>query len=352
MTDTSSFDMRQAIQKVVDGGELSTEEAAAAMDAIMTGQATGAQIGALLTGLRMRGETVGEIAGFAQAMRRHARSVPLPASDLPLVDTCGTGGDGAGTFNVSTTAAFVIAGAGVRVAKHGNRSITSRCGSADLLEGLGVRIDLTPQQVATCIERAGIGFMFAPSFHPGFKHAGPARREIGIRTVFNILGPLTNPAGVRRQLIGVGHPAIARKLAEAQAMLDADHVVIVHSDGVDEIGIASSTTVTEYDRRLGEVRTYEIGPETFGFPRAPLECIAGGTVDVNVAITRAVLGGEPGPYRDVTLLNAAAGLYAANAVQSFEEGIDLAAETIDSGRALAALQALIAVSNRPEFEAA
>lgn len=351
MTETPSFDLRQAIQKVVDGCELSTDEAAAAMDAIMTGQATGAQIGALLTALRMRGETVGEIAGFAKAMRRHAKTVSLPPSDAPLVDTCGTGGDGAGTFNVSTTAAFVIAGAGVRVAKHGNRSITSRCGSADLLEGLGVRIDLSPEQVAVCVERAGIGFMFAPSFHPGFRHAGPARKEIGIRTVFNILGPLTNPAGVRRQLIGVGHLGIARKLAEAQAMLDAEHIVIVHSDGVDEIGIASSTTITEFDRRVGEVRTYEIGPETFGLSRAPLDCIAGGTVDVNVAITKAVLGGEPGPYRDVTLLNAAAGLYAANAVDSLEEGIALAAETIDSGRALAALHALIAASNQAEVSA-
>lgn len=352
MAEQATYDIREAIQAVVEGKELTIEQASAAMDAIMTGQATGSQIGALLTALRMRGETVGEIAGFASTMRRHALQVPLPSDDTPVVDTCGTGGDGAGTFNVSTTAAFVIAGAGVRVAKHGNRSITSRCGSADLLEGLGVRIDLTPEQVATCIEAAGIGFMFAPSFHPGFKHAGPTRREIGIRTIFNVLGPLTNPAGVRRQIIGVGHPAIARKLAEAQALLDADHVLVVHSEGTDEIGIAGTTTITEFDRRVGEVRTYEVGPETFGLERAPLERICGGTVEQNVAITRAVLGGEPGPYRDVTVLNAGAGLYVANAASSIEEGIAMAAESIDSGRALAALQNLVTVSNRLESEAA
>jgi anthranilate phosphoribosyltransferase len=345
MAEQPSFDIRQAIQAVVDGRELATDEASAAMDAIMTGQATPAQIGALVTALRMRGETVAEIAGFARAMRRHALSVVLTDDSRPVVDTCGTGGDGSESFNISTTAAFVIAGAGVRVAKHGNRSVTSRCGSADVLEGLGVKIDLTPEQVALSVERTGFGFMFAQGFHPGFKHAGPARREIGIRTIFNALGPLTNPAGVRHQLIGVGHPQWARKLAEAHALLGSAHVVVVHSgDGLDEFGIGGPTAVTEYDARTGSVDTYEVEPEGFGLCRSELGAIRGGAVADNVAITRAVLAGEPGPCRDVTLLNAGAGLYAADVAGSIGEGIAIAAAAIDSGRALAALDALVALS--------
>jgi anthranilate phosphoribosyltransferase len=345
MAEQPTFDIRQAIQAVVEGRELSATEATAAMDAIMTGQATPAQIGALVTALRMRGETVAEIAGFAAAMRRHALAVALADDPRPLVDTCGTGGDGSGTFNISTTAAFVIAGAGVRVAKHGNRSVTSHCGSADVLEGLGVKVDLTPEQVAESVTRTGFGFMFAQAFHPGFRHAGPARREIGIRTIFNILGPLTNPAGVRHQLIGVGHPLLARKLAEAHAALGSQHVVVVHSgDGLDEFGIGGPTEVTEYDARTGEVTTYEVAPEGFGLGRCPIDGIRGGAVAQNVQILRDVLSGEPGPCRDVTLLNAGAGLYAADAADSIADGIALAAESIDSGRAMAALQALIAYS--------
>jgi anthranilate phosphoribosyltransferase len=345
MAEQPSFDIRQAIQAVVDGRELTTAEATAAMDAIMTGQATPAQIAGLVTALRMRGETVAEIAGFAAAMRRHARAVALADDPRPLVDTCGTGGDGSGTFNISTTAAFVIAGAGVRVAKHGNRSVTSACGSADVLEGLGVRVDLTPEQVAESVARTGFGFMFAQAFHPGFRHAGPARREIGIRTIFNALGPLTNPAGVQHQLIGVGHPHLARKLAEAHAALGSRHVVVVHSgEGLDELGIGGPTQVTEYDARTGEVTTYEVVPEGFGLGRCPVDGIKGGAVAENVRIVLGVLSGEPGPCRDVTLLNAGAGLYAADAAVSIADGIAQAAESIDSGRALAALQALIAYS--------
>src|SRR5215211_3600159 len=326
MAEQPTIDIRQAIQAVVEGRELSAVEATGAMDAIMTGLATPAQIAALVTALRIRGETVAEIAGFASAMRRHALAVALADDPRPLVDTCGTGGDGAGTFNISTTAAFVIAGAGVRVAKHGNRSVTSQCGSADVLEGLGVKVDLTPDQVAESIARTGFGFMFAPGFHPGFRHAGPARREIGIRTIFNALGPLTNPAGVRHQLIGVGHPHLARKLAEAHAALGSQHVVVVHSgDGLDEFGIAGPTQVTEYDARTGEVTSYEVVPEGYGLDRYPLDGIKGGEVARNVQIVLDVLSGEPGPCRDVTLLNAGAGLYAADAANSIAEGIGMAA---------------------------
>ena len=338
-------DIKRTIQAVVDGRELAIEEATAAMDAIMSGAVTGAQIGALVIALRMRGETVAEIAGFAAAMRRHALRVEVPRDGRPLVDTCGTGGDASGSFNISTTASFAIAGAGVRVAKHGNRAVTSRCGSADLLEGLGVAIELSPEAVARCVEEVGIGFMYAPAFHPAMRFVGPARREIGIRTVFNILGPLTNPAGARHQLVGVGHPDIAGKLAGVLARLGSEHAVLVHAEeGLDEIGIAGPTAVTEYDARDGEIRTFEIRPEAFGLERATVDELRGGDVEQNVAITRGVLSGEDGPRRAITLLNAGAGIYAANAAASFDEGIAMAAAAIDSGRALATLERLAALS--------
>ncbi len=341
------YDIRRPIQAVVGGRELTSDEAAAAMDAVMSGQVTGAQIGALVTGLRMRGETVQEIAGFATAMRRHAIGVEVPSDGRPLVDTCGTGGDASGTFNISTTASFAIAAAGVRVAKHGNRAATSKCGSADLLEGLGISIELTPEQVAQCIETVGIGFMYAPTFHPAMRFVGPARREMGIRTIFNVLGPLTNPAGAKHQLIGVGHPDIARKLAEVLAVLGSDHVVLVHAEeGLDEIGIGGPTAVTEYDARVGEIATYLITPDDFGLQRATLAELQGGDVDRNVEITRAILGGATGPRRAITLFNAGAGIYAANASASFAEGIAIAAEAIDSGRALAKMDELISFSRR------
>jgi anthranilate phosphoribosyltransferase len=348
---TDAYDIRDAIRAVVEGRELAATEATAAMDAIMTGTVSGAQIGALVTALRMRGETTDEIAGFAAAMRAHALTVPVDHAAGPLVDTCGTGGDAAGTFNISTTAAFVIAGAGVRVAKHGNRAVTSRCGSADLLEGLGVAIELAPDAVAACIDEAGIGFMYAPSFHPAMRFVGPARREMGIRTVFNILGPLTNPAGARHQLIGVGHPEIAGKLARALATLGSEHAVLVHAEeGLDELGLSGPSQVTEFDARVGEIRAYALDPEELGLQRAAFGALAGGDAPANVAITRGILGGERGPRRDVILLNAGAGLYAANAAGSIREGVALAAAAIDDGRALAALEKLVAVSQRAAGE--
>jgi anthranilate phosphoribosyltransferase len=346
-TATTDFDIRRTIQTVVDGRNLTFDEATAAMDAVMSGGVTGAQIGALITALRIRGETVEEIAGFASAMRRHALRVEVAAAGGPLVDTCGTGGDAAGTFNISTTAAFAIAGAGVRVAKHGNRAMTSKCGSADLLEGLGVAIELPPESVAQCIEEVGIGFMYAPAFHPAMRYVGPARREIGIRTVFNILGPLTNPAGASHQLIGVGHPGIAAKLAEALATLGSEHAVLAHAEaGLDELGISGPSHVTEYDARRGDVRTYDVDPREFGLELGTMADLLGGGVERNVEITRAILHGENGPRRSVTLLNAGAGIFAANAADSFEAGIALAADAIDSGKALAALERLAATTQR------
>jgi anthranilate phosphoribosyltransferase len=338
-------DIKSAIRTVVDGGSLDADQAAAAMDQIMTGGVTPAQIGAFVTALRMRGETVEEIAGFASAMRRHALRVEVDPGAGFVVDTCGTGGDASGTFNISTTAAFVIAGAGVRVAKHGNRSVTSKCGSADLLEGLGVAIELSPAAVARCVNEVGIGFMYAPAFHPAMRFVGPTRREIGIRTVFNILGPLTNPAGARHQLIGVGHPDIAQKLAFALSQLGSVRAVLVHAEeGLDELGLASSSTVTEFDAKTGDVRSYTISPADVGLAPAAPGTLAGGDVAENARITLGVLSGEPGPRRDVTLINAGAGIYAAEAAASIAEGVALAKAAIDSGRAMERLNRLVALT--------
>ena len=337
----AAFDVRATIRTVVEGGVLTTAEAAAAMDAIMGGGVTPAQIASLATALRMRGETAEEIAGFASSMRRHALRVNVDEGLGPLVDTCGTGGDSAGTFNISTTAAFVIAAAGVRVAKHGNRAVTSKCGSADLLEALGVAIELSPEQVARCVEEVGIGFMYAPAFHPAMRFVGPTRREIGVRTVFNILGPLTNPAGAKHQLIGVGHPEIATKLAQVLRLLGSEHAVLVHApEGLDELGLAGPSAVTEYDARTGEIRTFQVSPEEFGLEPGTLDDLRGGDAAENVEITREILGGAPGPRRAVTVLNAGAGLYAANRASTFAEGIALAVEAIDSGRAFAKVEEL------------
>lgn len=347
-----AFDIKQAILTVVEGGALSTADAASAMHLIMTGAVTPAQIGALVTALRMRGETIDEIAGFASAMRAHALRVEVDHAKGPLVDTCGTGGDASGTFNISTTASFVIAGTGVRVAKHGNRSVTSKCGSADLLEGLGVVIELSPQSVARCVDECGIGFMYAPAFHPAMRFVGPTRREIGIRTVFNILGPLTNPAGARNQLIGVGHPDIARKLAGALARLGSDHAVLVHAEeGLDELGLAGPSHVTEYDSASGDIRSYEITPADFGLDHAPRGALVGGDVGENVRITLGILNGEAGPRRDATVLNAGAGIYAANGAQSIVEGVAMARVSIDSGEALRGLERLVSLSGMLHQEA-
>lgn len=341
------FDIKGAIRTVVEGRELNRAEATAAMDAIMTGQVTGAQIGALVTGLRMKGETTAEIAGFAQAMRDHSLKVEVDAVDRPLLDTCGTGGDHSNTFNISTTATFAIAAAGVRIAKHGNRAASSLCGSADLLEGLGVRIELTPEEVAACVENVGIGFMFAPAFHPAMRFVGPARREIGIRTVFNIVAPLTNPAGARHQLIGVGVPGVARDLAEVLSALGSERAVLVHSgEGLDEIGIAGSSRITEWDRSAGTIREYDISPSDLDLETGPPESLLGGDVQRNIAITRAILSGEQGPRRTVTLMNAGAGIYAANGASTLAEGVRMAARAIDSGEAQASMERLVNYTQR------
>jgi anthranilate phosphoribosyltransferase len=340
--------IREAIAKVVDGQNLSRAEAMAVMEEIMTGQATPAQWGALMTGLRLKGETVDEIAGFAAVMRRFATPV---ATSRAVVDTCGTGGDGRGTFNVSTTAAFVAAGAGATIAKHGNRSMTSRCGSADVLEALGVNIALTPEQVQACMEEAGIGFMFAQLFHPAMKFAAGPRREIGIRTVFNVLGPLTNPAGARAQVLGVPSAALVSRLAEALALLGTHHALVVHGeDGLDEISLATGTQV--HEARDGDVRSYRIEPANFGLEAAPTDAIRGGTVDRNVAIARAILDGQAGPTRDVVLLNAGAALYVAGISPSIPAGIRRAAEELDSGRVREKVEQVATASQRIKTELA
>jgi len=340
------IEIKSVIQQVAEGGTLSQEVAAQTMDAIMSGDITQAQIGALVTALRMRGETIEEIAGFAMAMRDHALRVEIVSDGRPLLDTCGTGGDHSNSFNISTTATFVIGAAGVRIAKHGNRAASSRCGSADLLEGLGIQVELTPEQVTECVVRVGIGFMYAPAFHPAMRYVGPTRREIGIRTVFNVLGPLTNPAGASHQLIGVGHPEIAGKLAEVLARLGSKRAVLVHAEeGLDEVGIVGETAMTEWDAVRGTVENSIVTPRDFGLKTGVMDDIVGGDVEENVAITRAILAGEDGPRRNITLLNAGAGIYAAEAAGSLAEGIEMAANAIDSGAAVAKLDDLIRVSN-------
>ncbi len=342
--------IKTAIARVVEGHILTQDEAATAMDEIMVGEATESQIGAFVTALRMRGETEREIAGFAQTMRRHARRVVLDPT-VRAVDTCGTGGDGSGTFNISTTAAFVVAGAGVPVAKHGNRAMTSRCGSADVLEGLGVYVERTPTEVAECVRETGFGFMFAPAFHPAMRYAGPVRRDIGIRSVFNLLGPLTNPAGAPYQVLGVGDALLAAKLARVLDLLGTEHALVVHGhEGLDEISISGTTTV--YEVRQGEeIITYEIAPEQFGLARALPHAIEGGSVEENVDITRRILAGEQGAYRDIVLLNAAAALVAADAAVNFAEGISRAAASIDSGAARAALDRFVSRTHMMEDRA-
>jgi anthranilate phosphoribosyltransferase len=339
--------LKPQIQAVVEGQTLSRDEARRAMEIIMNGEASPAQIGSFLMGLRMRGETDEELAGFAEVMR--AKAVHVPLGEIgPVVDTCGTGGDGAHTFNISTTAAFVVAGAGVKVAKHGNRAATSRCGSADVLEGLGVKIELAPEQVAESIERVGIGFMYAPAFHPAMRFAGPVRREIGVRTVFNLLGPITNPAGAQHQVIGVPTTEAAARLARVLGLLGSRHALVVHAhEGLDEIGVAGGTTVAEMlMRESAWVTTYDVTPEQYGFERREPEAVRGGSVADNVEIVNAVLAGERGAHRDIVLLNAGAALYAADIVPNIATGIQVAAESIDTGAARERLDALVSLTTR------
>jgi anthranilate phosphoribosyltransferase len=316
----------------------------------LCGQVPEPQIAQFLAALRFKGETVDEVVGFATAVRRHApRIFPdnHPIAEEALVDTCGTGGDALGTFNISTATAFVVAGAGVRVAKHGNRSHSSLCGSADVLEQLGVRIDLPPERVARAIEEVGIGFLFAPSMHSATRHAAKVRRELKIRTVFNLLGPLTNPAGASAQVVGVYDPGVTELMAEALGQLGVKRAFVVHGeDGLDEISISGETYVSEW--RDGTTRNHSVIPEDFGLPRAPLEALRGGDAGHNAEIVRGVLSPsanpQPEPHRDVVLANASAALFTAGRVSNLREGVQAAAESIDSGAARAKLDQLIAFS--------
>jgi len=334
--------IREAINILVSGQSLTMEQAAEVMDEIMSGEATPAQFGAFVTALRLKGETVDEIAGMALVMREKALRVNASG---PLVDTCGTGGDSSNSFNISTATAFVAAGAGLKVAKHGNRSMSSQCGSADVLEALGVKIELGPEQVGECLEQAGIGFMFAPTFHPAMKYAAAPRREIGIRTVFNILGPLTNPARAQAQVIGVPDEELGEKIALALRRLDCKHALVVHGrNGMDEISITGRSLIWEVRNDLEFVADYRVSPEDLGFERVGLDMIKGGTPQENAEILRRVLNGEMGPHRDVVLMNAAAALVAADVAESLSRGAKLAAEAIDSGKALEKMERLVEVS--------
>lgn len=332
--------IREAIDTLVSGQSLSMEQAAGVMNEIMGGEATPAQFGAFVTALRLKGETVEEIAGMARVMREKA--IPVVVSG-PLVDTCGTGGDASGSFNISTTAAFVVAGAGLKVAKHGNRSMSSVCGSADVMEALGIRIDLGAEQVQKCLEEVGIGFMFAPNFHPAMKYAAAPRREIGIRTVFNILGPLTNPAGAKAQVLGVAEGSLTMKMAQVLELLGCHHALVVHGeDGLDEITPGGRTTVCEL--KEGAINSYSLAPEDLGFQRATRESLKGGSAQDNADLLRRVLEGEKGPRRDIVLMNAAAAIMAGDRAANLEEGIRIAAEAIDSRKALEKLEGLIGIS--------
>lgn len=321
-----SEQVRAALATIVEGGTLSLEDARAAMGAVMDGEATAAQLAAMLMGLRMRGETVDELAGFAGAMRERVVKVEAPEG---AIDVVGTGGDGSGTFNISTTAALVAAAAGVPVAKHGNRAITSRAGSADVLDALGIRIDHDAASAGAALRDVGFAFMFAPNFHPAMKHAGPTRREIGVRTAFNLLGPLTNPAGTRRQLLGVADPAGAARMAEVVQRLGTDRTFVVHGDGVDELPLDGSGVA--YIVAGGTVERHVIDAAALGFKRAPTARLSGGSPEENARMTESVLQGEPGIRRDVVLLNAGAALLVAGVVGQMEEGIERAALTIDAG---------------------
>jgi len=318
----------EAIAKVVRCENLSEDEAAAAFEVIMRGDATPSQIAGFVVALRMKGETVEELTGFARTARAVATRIQVEGA---LLDTCGTGGDGLATFNISTLAAIVAAACGARVAKHGNRAASSMCGSADVLEQLGVKIDLAPEGVARCIDEAGIGFLFAPVFHPSFRFAGVPRRELGLRTVFNVLGPLCNPAGAKYQALGVADGAMATKMADVLQRLGVERAIVFHaSDGMDELSVASPSTVIEIDGRRKE---YELDPVELGLSRAPVEAMRGGGPEENARLAREVLGGAKGPRRDVVLLNAAAALRAAGLAEVWKDGLGLAAEAIDSGRA-------------------
>jgi anthranilate phosphoribosyltransferase len=326
-----------AIGKLVEQQDLTEDEAAQAMQQIMEGDATPAQIAAFLIALRMKGESIDEITGCARVMRKKVIRIRAPYPNV--IDTCGTGGDGSQTFNISTTAAFVVAGAGVPVAKHGNRAMSSRCGSADLLQALGVAIELSPEAAEACLAEVGITFLFAPLFHSAMRYAIGPRRDIGVRTIFNILGPLTNPAGAKQQIVGVSRKELAEPMARVLSNLGSARAFVVHgADGLDEITTMGETHVTALD--AGAIMSYSIRPEQFGIHRAPPGALAGGEARQNAAITMGVLEGKHGPHRDVVLLNAAAALVVAGAAPDMHAGLELGAQAIDSGAALVKLQRL------------
>ena len=336
------MDIQQAIGYVAEGRDLSRDEMQSVMRSIMQGETTPAQIGGFLVGLRLKGETVNEITAAAEVMR--ALSAKVCISGDHLVDTCGTGGDGANTFNISTASAFVAAAAGANVAKHGNRSVSSKSGSADVLEAAGIKLDLSPEQVADCIGEIGIGFMFAPMHHSAMKHAIGPRRELGIRTIFNVLGPLTNPAGAPNQVLGVFSDTLLEPLAQVLKQLGSQHVLVVHSaDGMDEISIAAPTTIAEL--KDGNINTYEIGPEQFNLVRNAIGSLTVSGVDESLNMMQSVLGDQAGPARDIVCLNAGAAIYAADITDDLGQGIMKADETIASGAAREKLEQLVAYTN-------
>lgn len=334
--------IKDAISELLKGQDLTECRAESVMDEIMSGEATAAQIGGFLVALRLKGETAEEVTGLTRVMRRNC--VPVLPRCQNLVDTCGTGGDGFGTFNISTASAFVAAGAGLAIAKHGNRSVSSKCGSADVLQALGVRLDLDPSQIAACIDEVGIGFLFAPMLHPAMKHVVGPRREMGVRTVFNILGPLANPAGAQAQVLGVYDGALILMIAQVLNALGSRSAYVVNSaEGLDEL----STTGPNRVARLmdGRVRSYSLDPADLGLPRAELDDLLGGDAEENAALIKNVLDGEPGPRRDVVLLNAAAALEAGGLAGDLRSGLELAAHSIDAGAARSKLDAMIAFTN-------
>ncbi|MDQ2084025.1 anthranilate phosphoribosyltransferase [Xanthobacteraceae bacterium Astr-EGSB] len=335
------FDLKALIGRVATGAALTREEASEAFDGMMSGAATPSQMGGLLMALRMRGETVDEITGAVSAMRSKMLRVIAPAD---AIDVVGTGGDASGSYNISTCAAFIVAGAGVPVAKHGNRALSSRSGAADVLGALGVKIDLVPEEISRCIAKAGIGFMFAPSHHPAMKHVGPTRVELGTRTIFNLLGPLSNPAGVRRQMVGVFSKQWVEPLAHVLKNLGSERALVVHgSDGLDEITTSGPTSVASLENGL--VTTFEISPEDVGLVRVKAEALRGGDAEANAVALRRVLEGKAGPFRDVAMFNAGAALVVAGKAKDLKGGVELAAASIDSGKARAALDCLVDVSN-------
>ncbi|KRP85429.1 anthranilate phosphoribosyltransferase [Bradyrhizobium yuanmingense] len=333
-------DLKSIIGKVATGASLSRDEAASAFDAMMSGEATPSQMGGLLMALRVRGETVDEITGAVAAMRAKMLTVQAPPE---AVDIVGTGGDGSGSVNVSTCASFIVAGAGVPVAKHGNRALSSRSGAADVLASLGVKIDLKPEQVGRCVRECGIGFMFAPAHHPAMKNVGPTRVELATRTIFNLLGPLSNPAGVKRQMVGVFSKQWVQPLAQVLKNLGSDSAWVVHgSDGLDEITLTGPTFVSALHK--GEIRNFEVTPEEAGLPRCEAGALKGGDADANAIALQSVLDGKPSPYRDVALLNAAAALVVAGRAKDLKEGVAIGVRSIDSGAANAKLKHLVTVS--------